>query len=76
MFEAGCHAMLASVAGRAGSGIDGSERSSEEETAMRILRGVIEGGYRDQRTPRRVFIASAAFPVRLPAPDDGRGLPR
>ena len=47
MFEAGCHAMPASVAGRAGSSIDGSERSTEAETAMRILRGLIEGGYRD-----------------------------
>jgi tetratricopeptide (TPR) repeat protein len=76
MFQAGCHAMLASVAGRAGSGIDGSERSSEEETAMRILRGVIEGGYRDHelvdesslhplrsRSDFRLLMMDVAFPA-------------
>ena len=48
MFQAGCHAMLASVAGRPGSGIAGPERSSEEEAAMGILRRIIEAGYYDQ----------------------------
>ena len=48
MFQAGCHAMLASVAGRPGSGIAGPERSSEEEAAMGMLRRIIESGYNDQ----------------------------
>jgi hypothetical protein len=39
--------MLASVAGRAGSGIAGPERSSQEEAAMVILRKTITGGYQD-----------------------------
>ena len=52
--------MLACVAGRAGSGIEGSERSSEEETAMRILRGLIQGGYRD----RQLLAESSLHPLR------------
>ena len=76
MFEAGCHAMLASVAGRAGSGIAGSERSSEEEAAMGILRGIIEGGYHDRelinessldplrsRSDFRLLMMDVAFPA-------------
>ncbi len=64
MFEAGCHAMLASVAGRDGSGIAGSERSREEEAAMAILRGVIAGGYHD----REIDSESSLDPLR-PRPD-------
>ena len=60
MFEAGCHAMLASVAGRTGSGIAGPERSSEEETAMVILRRIIEGGYHDSQ----LIIESSLDPLR------------
>ena len=38
MFEAGCHAMLSSVAGVSGSGVPASEGPSEAEKAMAILR--------------------------------------
>ena len=77
MFEAGCHAMLASVAGLTGSGIAGSEGSSEEETAMGILRRIIEKGYRDtelnsessleplrSRPDFRILMMDVAFPTR------------
>ncbi len=60
MFQAGCHAMLASVAGRPGSGIAGPERSSEEEAAMGILREIIEGGYHD----REIINESSLDPLR------------
>ena len=76
MFEAGCHAMLASVAGRAGSGIAGPERSSEEEAAMVILRRIIAGGYHDSelidessldplrsRPDFRLLMMDVAFPA-------------
>ena len=38
MFEAGCHAMLSSVAGMSGSGVPASDGPSEAEKAMAILR--------------------------------------
>ncbi len=60
MFEAGCHAMLASVADRTGSGIAGPERSSEEEAAMVILRRIIAGGYHDSQ----LIIESSLDPLR------------
>ena len=77
MFQAGCHAMLASVAGRPGSGIAGAERFSEEEAAMEILRKLIEGGYHDRelidessldplrsRPDFRLLIMDVTFPSR------------
>ena len=76
MFQAGCHAMLASVAGRPGSGIADPERSSEEEAAMGILRELIEGGYHDRelinessldalrsRLDFRLLMMDVAFPA-------------
>ena len=38
MFEAGCHAMLSSVAGVSGSGVSATDGPSEVEKAMAILR--------------------------------------
>ena len=45
MFEAGCHAMLSSVAGVSGSGVSATDRPSEVEKAMMILRGIIADNY-------------------------------
>jgi hypothetical protein len=45
MFETGCHAMLARVAGSAGAGVSASEGSSEAERAMAILRRIVGEGY-------------------------------
>ena len=45
MFEAGCHAMLSSVAGASGSGVPASDRLSEAEKAMTILRRVLADNY-------------------------------
>ena len=44
-FEAGCHAMLSSVAGMSGSGVSATDRGVEVEKAMAILRGLVAGGY-------------------------------
>jgi serine/threonine protein kinase/tetratricopeptide (TPR) repeat protein len=46
MFEAGCHAMLSSIAGMSGSGFSVSEGGSEAEKAMAILRRIVAEGYR------------------------------
>jgi hypothetical protein len=45
MFEAGCHAMLSSVAGLSGSGVTVAEGTSEAEKAMAILRRIVANGY-------------------------------
>ncbi len=45
MFEAGCHAMLSSVAGVSGSGVAASDGPSEAEQAMAILRRIVGAGY-------------------------------
>ncbi len=45
MFEAGCHAMLSSVAGVSGSGVTASEGPSEAEEAMAVLRRTVGDGY-------------------------------
>ena len=45
MFEAGCHAMLSSVAGAIGSGVSATDRLSEVEKAMVILRRILAEGY-------------------------------
>jgi serine/threonine-protein kinase len=48
MFEAGCcHAMLAGLAGRAGSGISAAEGARESERAMEWLRRAVALGYRN-----------------------------
>ncbi len=60
MFETGCHALLASVAGRAGSGIADHERTAEQEKTLKILREIIEGDYRDPQ----LDIESALDPLR------------
>ena len=44
-FEAGCHAMLSSVAGMSGSEVSATDRGVEVEKAMTILRGLVAGGY-------------------------------
>ena len=44
-FEAGCHAMLSSVAGMSGSEVSAMDRGIEVEKAMAILRGLVAGGY-------------------------------
>jgi hypothetical protein len=46
MFEAGCHAMLSSIAGMSGSGFSVDEGSSEAEKAIANLRRLISEGYR------------------------------
>ena len=45
MFEAGCHALLSSVAGLPGSGVPPADRSAEMEKAMFILRPLVAAGY-------------------------------
>ena len=45
MFEAGCHAMLSSVAGMSGSGVPPSDGPSEAEKAMAILHRIVANGY-------------------------------
>ena len=45
MFEAGCHAMLSSVAGVSGSGVSPSDGLSEAEKAMATLRRILDEGY-------------------------------
>ena len=45
MFDAGCHAMLSSVAGVSGSGVPATDRSSEGEEAMVILRRILAEDY-------------------------------
>jgi tetratricopeptide (TPR) repeat protein/tRNA A-37 threonylcarbamoyl transferase component Bud32 len=47
LFEAGCHAMLSSVAGLRGSGVSAAEGASEADEAMAILRRIAAEGYRD-----------------------------
>ena len=44
-FEAGCHAMLSSVAGMTGSGVSADDGQIEAENAMAVLRRLIAGGY-------------------------------
>jgi hypothetical protein len=46
MFEAGCHAMLSSVAGVSGSGVPASEGPFEAQKAMAILVATVANGYR------------------------------
>jgi tetratricopeptide (TPR) repeat protein len=46
MFEAGCHAMLSSIAGMSGSGFSVDDGSSEADKAMAILRRLNSDGYR------------------------------
>ena len=45
MFEAGCHAMLSSVAGVSGSGVSATDRPSEVGKAMVILRRILAEDY-------------------------------
>jgi hypothetical protein len=47
LFEAGCHAMLSSVAGLSGSGVSAAAGTSESDEAMAILRRIFAEGYRD-----------------------------
>jgi tetratricopeptide (TPR) repeat protein len=47
MFEAGCHALLSSVAGKPGSGVSASESGSEAERAIAILSRIVANGYHD-----------------------------
>lgn len=46
MFEAGCHALLSSLAGMPGSGVPPADRSAEIEKAMAILRPLVAAGHR------------------------------
>jgi tetratricopeptide (TPR) repeat protein len=59
--EASCHAMLASVAGQAGSGIPLGERPTEAGRAIEILRRAAATGFRDVR---RYRTESALEPLR------------
>jgi tetratricopeptide (TPR) repeat protein len=47
MFEAGCHALLSSVALKPGSGVSARESGSEAEKAMAILNRLVAQGYHD-----------------------------
>lgn len=44
-FEAGCHALLSSIAGMSESGVSANEGHIEAEKAMAILRRLVAGGY-------------------------------
>jgi eukaryotic-like serine/threonine-protein kinase len=44
-FEAGCHALLSSIAGKSGSGVSADDGRLEAERAMAILRPLVAGGY-------------------------------
>jgi serine/threonine protein kinase/tetratricopeptide (TPR) repeat protein len=46
MFDAGCHALLSSVAGIRGSGVSEGEGRGEQEKAVAILRWAVGKGYR------------------------------
>jgi len=46
LFEAGCHALLSSVAGISGSGVSAVQGASETEQAMALLHQAIAEGYR------------------------------
>src|SRR5262249_24043574 len=48
VLEAGCHAMLSSIADIAGSGVTAAIGATEAEQAMEILRGLISPTYHDQ----------------------------
>ncbi len=86
MFEAGCHAMLSSVAGMSGSDVRRSDGPSEAEKAMAILHKLVSGGYRareirndsclDPLRPRpdfRLLMQDAAFPAQAFAGGDRAG---
>ena len=45
MFEAGCHAMLSSVAGVSGSGVPATDGPPEVERAMAIIRRIFAEDY-------------------------------
>ena len=75
MFEAGCHAMLSSVAGVSGSGLAASEGPSKAEEAMAILRQIVGAGYHARelsndsclepirtRSDFRLLMLDASFP--------------
>ncbi len=46
VFEAGCHAMLSGLAEIAGSGLTASDRTSEADRALAILRAALAAGFR------------------------------
>ena len=56
-----CHAVLAGLAGRAGSGVPASEAEAEAATAMECLRRAVASGYRNTNELR---IESALDPLR------------
>ena len=75
-FHGCCHAKLAGLASHDDAGISADEASSHAETAMALLeKSVAPGLPRRRHLPQRVGPRSFARPPRLPAPDDGPGLP-
>ena len=63
LFEAGCHAMLSSVAGMSGSGVPAAEGASETEKAMAILHQAIAEGYHAPELKNRVLPGTAPRPA-------------
>ncbi len=56
-----CHAALAGLAGRPGSGVSAAEREGEAEKAMAVLRQAVTMGYRN---PDDYRTESALDPLR------------